>query len=297
MTRRKKVLFLFTVGVAAVVLLLVVRWFGEPRYQGKSLSYWVQPWRYGGQESSESVARALEVMSDRAVPHLIKRLQWRPSRWKRELRQYLPNWAANISLLSDREDPRQSAAHALHLIGDAAAPAIPYLEAASAVNDTPKDWAVRVAAQAALIRIRREPLAPHIEPLRDTYTSDIPKWVERAIMIGYLGTNAATAVPILVKAMDKNHHEVMRGHAAIALGMVHSHPELCVSPLAEMLASPVVALRQKAIDSLRMFGRDAKPAWQAIVQSLNDSDPWVRFSATNALQKIDPDQAQRMGIQ
>src|SRR2546425_12135679 len=120
------------------------------------------------------------------------------------------------------------------------------------------------------------------------------EWIERAIMIGYLGTNAATAVPILVQAMDKNTNEIIRGYAAMALGMVHSHPELCVGPLAEMLASPVVDLRQKAIDSLSTFSRDAKPAWGAIVQSLNDSHPWVRSSATNALKKIDPDQAQRM---
>src|SRR5213083_626027 len=159
MTRRRKVLFLLTVGVVAAALLLVVWWLSEPRYQGKSLSYWLAPWHYGGGESSESVAKALEGMSDRAVPHLIKRMQWRPSRWKRELRQYLPNWAANISLLRDREDPRQTAVHALHLIGDAAAPAIPYLEAASDVNDTPEDRSVRAAAQAALMRIRREPLA------------------------------------------------------------------------------------------------------------------------------------------
>jgi hypothetical protein len=64
-----------------------------------------------------------------------------------------------------------------------------------------------------------------------------------------------------------------------------------------MVASPVVDLRQKAIDSLSTFGRDAKPAWGAIVQSLNDSHPGVRSSATNALKQIDPDQAQRIGIQ
>src|SRR6266851_8910438 len=131
MTRRRKVLFLLTVGVVAAALLWVDWSPSEPRYQGKSLSYWLEPWRYDGRESSESVAKALEVMGDRAVPHLIKRLQWRPSRWKQELRRYLPNWVANISLLRDREDPRQTAVQALHLIGDPAAPAIPSLEAAS----------------------------------------------------------------------------------------------------------------------------------------------------------------------
>jgi len=296
MTRRKRVVFLLTVGAVAAALLLVICWPSEPRYQGKSLSYWLEPWRYGGGESEESLAKALEVMSDRAVPHLIKRLQWRPSRWKQELRQYLPNWAANISWLRDREDPRKTAVHALHLIGDAAAPAIPYLEAASAANDTPGDWELRPAAGAALIRIRREPLAPHIGPLRDTDT-DMSKWIERAIMIGYLGTNAAAAVPILVQAMDKNNNEIIRGYAVKALGMVHSHPELCVGPLAEMVASPALDLRQKAIDSLSTFGRDAKPAWQAILQSLNDSDPRVRVSATNAVKEIDPDRAKKMGIQ
>ena len=79
-------------------------------------------------------------------------------------------------------------------------------------------------------------------------------------MIGYLGTNAATAVPILVQAMDKKNNEIIRGYAAKALGMVHSHPELCVGPLAEMLASSVVDQRRQAIDSLLTFGRDAKPA-------------------------------------
>jgi HEAT repeat protein len=295
MRRRRKALFLAAAGLVVAGLALVAWWLREPRYEGKSLSSWVEPWRYGGDKSPESMATALKAMGDRAVFCLIDRLQWRPPQWKRKLRQFLPRWAARVPLLRDGEDPRWSAAYALALIGKPAAPAIPYLSAVSTAEDTSATWEMRAAAKAALIRIKGEPLTPYIESLRDT--SDIYRWPERAAVMGYLGTNASEAVPLLVQAMiNANNHKVIRLHAAGTLGNIHSRPEVCVGPLARMLNSADLNLRATAMFALSKFGQAAKPARHAIVQCLNDSDAWVRSCATNILKKIDSDQTRRVGI-
>jgi hypothetical protein len=50
----------------------------EPSYKDKPLSYWIDPWNEGGEETSEVIAEPLTAMRDRAIPYLIDQLHWKP---------------------------------------------------------------------------------------------------------------------------------------------------------------------------------------------------------------------------
>ena len=290
--KRKAAIFGIVVAVAAFAWILLKP--SEPSYKGKSINYWLNPWAHGGKENAEEISEAFRSMGEKAVPFLVRKLQWEPSKTNQKAHRFFPNWLPGILHEQGASDPRNAAAHALGEIGDAARSSIPQLEVAASLSDLGSSWAVNVAAKAALIKIKQESLFPYIEKLKDK--SDLNTWYQNAMMLGEFGTNAAGAVPLLVESLDSTNHPVIQAHAAIALGMIHSQPELCIEELAAMLKSPNVVLRQKAIFALPQFGAAAKPAWSEMVICLQDSDSWTRQSATNALKQIDPDAAKSAGV-
>lgn len=198
-----------------------------------------------------------------------------------------------------RWDPRGQAAHSLGEFGPSAAQAIPELTAASTTFDLSSSWFPRMCARAALIKIKQETLAPYIEKVKDTSINGISSlndWYENALMIGEFGTNAAAAVPNLIAALGPTNHPVIQAHALIALGEIHSRPEVSVPAIVPFLTSSDVGLRQKAVFALTQFRGAAKPAWAELTQRLGDADPWTRRDAANALQTIDPAAAAREGV-
>jgi len=290
----RKTLFL-TSGLAGVVVLAVWCFLpSEPTYQGKELSYWLEPYKFGGAETTDARGAAFRSMGETAIPLLVRRLKWKPSGLMQVLHRRFPNWIRGIAYVQGNSDPRSEASYALGEIGSAARPALPVLEALTKVSDLPSSWYVNMASKAAVIKIKGESLDPYIEELRDT--SDITRWYPKALLVGQFGTNAAGAVPLLLASLNPTNHSLVHGHALIALGQIRSQPEVCVPAIASFLSAPSVSSRQKAIGALLHFGPAARSATPQIVQSLADSDPWTRQRATNALKRIDPEAARRAGI-
>lgn len=290
--------------VGIVVAVLIVAFLGglilqfkprhEPSYNGKPLHYWVDPWAYGGQESPQDVTAALNAMQNRAIPYLIDKLRWKPRPIMLKLYERFPRFPLFMRYVQGASDPRAPAAHALGQFGPLATNAIPQLLILSSNFDLPSSWYERGCAQAALIKIRQEPLTPYIEKLKDT--SDLDAWYQNAIMIGEFGTDGTNAILNLISALNPTNHPVIQAHALIALGMIHSRPEVCVPAIVPFLRSPDVALRQKAVYALPQFRGGAKPAWADLLGCLQDSDPWTRKDAGRALKRIDPEAATKAGI-
>jgi hypothetical protein len=290
--------------VGIVVAILIVALLGglilqfqprhEPSYKGKPLSYWVDPWNHGGQESPEEVAAALKAMSSQAIPYLISRLRWKPRPIILRLHKQFPNFPPLLRYVQGSSNPRGPTAHALGQFGPLATNAIPRLLILSSNSDLPSSWYDCGCAQAALIKIRQEPLSPYVEKLKDT--SDLTAWYQNAMMIGEFGADATNAIPNLISALNPTNHPVIQAHALIALGMIHSHPGECVPVIVPFLRSPDVALRQKAVYALPQFRGGAKSAWAELLVCLQDSDPWTRQEAGRALKAIDPEAAARAGI-
>jgi HEAT repeats len=76
-------------------------------------------------------------------------------------------------------------------------------------------------------------------------------------------------------------------HALIALGEIGCEPEQCVPAIVPFLSSTDIGQRQKAMGALSSFGTNALPARSAIQKALNDSDPWVRMEAKQAVAILD----------
>jgi len=223
-------------------------------------------------------------MGPEAVPYLVKELHWQPSPMMQSLHRRFPNFPLTLAYVQGATDPRGGAAYALGEIGPPAISAISNLQALSVVADLPSCWYVNMAAKAALIKIKREPLAPYIEEIRDT--SDCLRWYPKALLLGQFGTNAAAAVPVLLAALNPTNNDIIHGHALIALGEIHSESGTCVPAIAAFLTSPSVSSRQKAITALAAFGSNAKPAVKEITTCLSDSDPWVRHVAKLTLKRV-----------
>ena len=296
MNMRKRIGIVLAVLITTVIGGLMFRFLlpNELSYKGKSLGYWVDPWNQGGQESPEEVAAALKAMSSRAIPYLINRLRWKPRPIMLKLYEQFPRFPLFMRYVQGASDGSAPAAHALGQFGPLATNAIPQLLTLSSNFDLPSSWYERVCAQAALIKIRQEPLTAYIEKLKDI--SDLDAWSQNAIMIGEFGTDATNAIPNLISALNPPNHPVIQAHGLIALGMIHSQPEVCVPAIVPFLRSPDVALRQKAVHALPQFRGGAKPAWAELLVCLQDSDPWTRQDARRALKAIDPEAAAKVGI-
>jgi HEAT repeat protein len=269
----------------------IVWWFAapkEPSYRSKSFYYWMK------RAPSEEASIAFRSMGEKAVPFLVKELQWKPSAMIQRLQRRFPNFPLTMNYAEGATDPRSGAAYALGEIGSSARAALSNLHAISVVSDLPSSWYVNVAAKAAIIKIKGESLDPYIEELKDT--SDCLKWYPKALLVGQFGTNAVAAVPLLLASLDPTNHEVIHGHALVALGEIHSRPDACVPAIAVFLKSPSVSSRQKAVCALTAFGRDAKSAVPQLISTLSDLDPWTRSTAADALKKIDPAAAQQNGV-
>lgn len=281
----------FLLAVAALALLMQGP--NEPVCRGHPISYWIEPWQHLGTEPEENIAAAFSEMDERAVRWLTAQLDWRPSRLKAAVNDLVAK-VISARFFNDRPDRREIAAMGLGRLGPRAASAVPALEAVLRNTPAPRADSACAAALAALIRIEHEPLAAYLEKLRDPTA---PDWQMVAWAMWHLGTNAAPAVPSLVKALEKPADEGTVRTTVSALAAIHSCPELTVPALAGQLEHADYHVRGCVIQGLSVFGAAAKPAWPALTPRLQDPELIVRVLATNALKQIDPEAAQQLGVE
>ena len=235
----------------------------EPFYRGKPLSYWIDPSANGGHETVEERNSALAEMSDRAVPYLIKQLRWEPGLIE-GLYYRFPGSSLLTAYVRAHPEPRSRAAHSLGEFGPLASNAIPELTRVTKdfTLDSAEDDCANAAA--ALIKIKQEALSPYIQRLNDTSartSAQTLNWCDYALVLGALGTNAAAAVPSLLRALGPTNDSEIRGHAIIALGKIHSIPEASIPALLPFLTSSDVGQKERAVSALGGFGSAAKSAW------------------------------------
>lgn len=288
--RLRWIILLVLLGVI-VVALITARRHTEPVIRGKPLTYWLQPGLQHPKEPPETIAAVFAEMDEDCVGFLIRELEWTPSRLVPILNA--PLRRISIVLFQDRPDHRALAAVTLAKLGPRAKPALPALEKLARDAIEPRAADARGAAIAALVLLRHDPLEPLLEKLRDPSN---PDWHTCATAMWHLGTNAASAAPLLVEILETSTNGWVRGRAAGILAAIHSQPELTVPALASLLTHTNVPLRWNAVAGLGAFGANAKPAWNVLTQCLTDPDLVIRSQTTNALQRIDPEAARQLGI-
>ena len=107
-----------------------------------------------------------------------------------------------------------------------------------------------------------------------------------ASALGDFGPPASAAVPALIEALNGSDPAVRRA-AAIALGRIHSEPDIVIPMLVPYLNSP--GLAEAAVLGLGGFGPVAKPAVPELLALFNNPDPDTQKAVWYTLQGIDPD--------
>lgn len=232
---------------------------GEPVYQGRTLSLWVQQYSTNRWPTDKQAASAIQHIGSNAIPILLEMLTTRESSFRMKLLARLPKqWLAQVHLGLDdykrRVDQRRTlGAYGFAALGEEARPAVPAL--ISLLND--KNDRVR-------------------------YLS--------VFTLRCLGPVAADALPSLIICLNDPEFTV-RDDAVSALGTIHEQPERVVPILTDFLqknrADGILCV--EAIGSLAKFGVEAKPAVPILLELLNDKEPQIRSAATNALTQINPE--------
>lgn len=274
------------------ILLWAVRSSPDPVYLGHPISYWIEPWQHNDQETPASVDAAFAKMDGRAVRWLVRQLEWQPSRTKERINNFIASFVS-ARPFKDRPDRREVAALALMKLGTRAKSAIPALEAASQRRIEPRSWTSRGVALGALMRLRGDALEPYLAQMKSASFSD---WGSLALALGYQGTNAAIAVPLLADSVVKGGTNVFYLPAIVALGRIRSQPELSVPALVRHLRSTNLGERLSAIKALREFGSAATPALSTLTACLNDPDEFIRCEAICLFSSVDPAAARRAGM-
>ena len=271
MNKERRILVVVLTLTALVILAWWLSLRREPSYRGRSLTVWLNQYetnRWPLDKEAEAAIQhfgsnaspvLLKIMSTHESPVVISLLTHVPSRLRSRLHVPTPN-EYRLKLCSYR---RLGASGFRALSEQQARPVVP-----------------------ALIRLLGDP------------EKDVRYLAVFALRC--LGPVASEAFPALTNCLSDPEFAV-RDDAVKALGAMRAEPERAVPLIIEFAGKhrwdPILCC--DAINSLREFQTDAKPACPLLVSLLYENDPHIRAAAASALKEIDPalaDSADKMGL-
>jgi HEAT repeat protein len=271
---------------------------GDAFFQGRPTRYWVRSLRGGPGQQAEASSRLRQGGAE-AVPVLAAMLSGTAIADDAEVRY------TSAELLSKLGSEASSAGPALlagvhdrdahvQTVCAAALPkaGVPAKTAVPVLTGLLKSKHAVVAAQ-ALSEYRgaaAESLPALVELLESKTQTTEARW-NAARTIGKIGPAAASAVPVLIAALDDPEWTI-REHCSEAIGDFGpgAAPE-AIPGLIRMLADSVARVRRDAVRSLGQIGRPALESVPEIKKLLSDPEENVRKAARTALVKIAPEQA------
>jgi len=146
---------------------------------------------------------------------------------------------------------------------------------------------IRATAKGVLVRIRGDSLEPYIEKLKGASGAE---WTRLTIILGIQETNASAAVPILVDGLMQTNRVIWAGSTVIALGNIHSRPELSVPALMQELGKTNRVAEYPVFNALSKFGPDAGSVWPDLAARVPATTNFYdRQALLEALKRIDPE--------
>jgi len=138
--------------------------------------------------------------------------------------------------------------------------------------------------------------APAVEPLLATLKHEhqahhTDECRQICDVLAQMGSGGESAVPTLLKIVDKIDDPSLVWRAAHALGNIRSQPGKVVPALTGLLTSDSPIVRAHAAISLGDFGPEAKSAVPALTKLLADPELNVKLDAATALGAVGPDAA------
>lgn len=247
MTTRLRIVLLGVPVGAVVLFAVVVLASREPRYQGKTLTEWVQQYAAGtdshNDAQADAAAEAIRHIGPKAVRIFLDDIQAQDPPWKTQM----AIWAADQFSLR--------------------------LEPTLAVYRV--DWALR--GFSALGRSAQSATAQ----LGQLVITGDPQVARNAISALFV-VGDERAVPYLVAALTNVDVEVRRGAISV-LGSMRYEARAAVPALTNTLAEGDSLLRAMAARALGDIAVDAEVVVPALDAAVRDSDLRIRFSAARSL--------------
>jgi len=290
MRRRQVAITLVSAIVLGMSSALYFGWHSEPSSHGYRLSQLLATYIriYQGRLTTpgwQDTRQYVREIGTNGLPQLLRWLGEEQPQWKTNLfgfheklppifrTKFVHDW-----LSGEREEFHVKAAkYGFEILGPTAAPSIPDLVRMALDSNHPERAARAVAvlkgigaeAVPALLRMAADPKAINRFQIFE--------------VLGGMGTNAATAVPVLVELIKSQ--DIDAANAAMkTLDTLRLSPETVVPALAAYVDHP--KLHFLAISSLADYGTEASPAVPRLVQCLTNIDSDIAITAARALARI-----------
>jgi hypothetical protein len=260
-------------GSLIVVALVTVLWSvllsgpPDPVHKGKRLSVWLEGYGFSGQyipalglvplrpiakvSEWQAADEAVHEAGDKGIPLLIQFLRARDSSLKTKVMLLAQKQSFILVRYTPAADLNLRAAWAFEALGASASNAVPALVQIYEANYSQ-------SSQCAAIR-----------------------------GLAVMGPAAQASIPCLLNATT-NRDSQIRHAAWLALGQIHSRPEVVVPRLEAALNSGDPSVRSVAVSALGRFGPDAKSALPVLMELLRDKDIYLSLMAQKALEAISP---------
>jgi HEAT repeat protein len=281
---RRAVLFVATLVVLVLLWQLAARR-GEPRYKGRTLTYWLAVHQKAPLNSAESqeAAEAIQQIGTNALPYLMARLTSHTSSWRLRMAstaERLPgpnHWVTK--LLLGEEDRLVAADDGFTLLGAQAVPAVPELLRMLSGKET---WDVAIVA----LQDIGEGAVPDLIAALTNRANPLRIRAGAAQALGSVGTNSSV-VAVLVACLQDDPH--VANQAAAALGRLQREPQIAVPALVGVAQKGLQPIREQALWAVGEFGTNAQCAMPMLTNLLTDPDPRIRGVTTNVLESIAPE--------
>lgn len=242
----------------------------EPFYEGKPLSFWVkkvgQIEEYNG--APEDAVAAIRAIGPRAVPFL---LEWTPHPGAERPVEGYPSWT-DVEI-------------AWWALGNEGRSAIPTLaRLISKPRRNMHDYSVWTESAKAISYLGPDAIVPMLT-VATNMQGQHELW-ELLHNFENLGTNGAPAVPALIHWANDPDYWVRNGVVS-ALGGIGKRPDLAVPVLLKALERDSNSMvRRDAAAALGSFADDSETVLPALTKALKDSDWQARGGALSGLGKI-----------
>jgi hypothetical protein len=281
--------------VTAIVVVLVVSFWSEkkePEYKGTKLSEWLMNYSRNPTGATEAV----RAMRKEAVPWLVNWVEaYELTKKRAGTARKFPRWVQENSVVRrwvggrGGVKVREFAAKAhigLRILGPDASSAIPTLS-----KIVLKSSSQDLAAAQSLAYLGQEGLQPLMVILADgTRPRSLRMTAARALgNMGYLGSNAVPAVPILIKCLEDKDDFVSMTTAQALLSLLGD-----LSPIGFVdqvdwsieRPGPDVTLRRSVVSGIAALEKIPERGRMVLTNALGDPNRTVRHEARTALDRM-----------
>jgi HEAT repeat protein len=287
MSKKQGLLAFILIAGALALLLWIAQQPREPVYQGRQLSSWLKDLENWDGDTNNAAFVAFREMGTNAIPPLLEVIESDGSPIQRMIMKFNKRQSVVKLPFGTPWVKTMTAAWGLYAMGTNAEPALPVL-----TNLLFHTNAV-IASATVLAGIGSAGVPSLLAALTNR---DYLIRFSAASGLGWEHADFEVVVPALIASLQDNNRQV-KLVATDSLGQLHVKPELAVPALINAFTNSDALLRSSVLISLGQFEARAKDSIPMVMTALKDSDKSVRTSAGFAIKQIDPEAAEKAGVQ